>query len=199
MDVSMNIGIMGGTFDPLHLGHLLVAEQARERMELDEVWFLPSNHPPHKDHSPVARSEDRLEMVRRAIGDHPKFKLCEIEFERDGPSYSVETAYILKERYPKDQFYWIIGSDMIQYLPKWYKIEEMIQEVSFIGLDRPGYGASLHNLPGILQQSLTMVDTVQIDISSTEIRDRLANGRSVRYMLPDAVWSYIRGNQLYGS
>jgi nicotinate-nucleotide adenylyltransferase len=195
----MNIGIMGGTFDPLHLGHLLVAEQAREQMSLDEVWFMPSNQPPHKEQQPKADPSHRLEMVRLAIADHPKFKLCELEFERGGTSYSVETAYILKERYPDNQFHWIIGADMVQYLPKWFKIQEMIGLVSFIGLDRPGYEDALRDLPDWLSNSLAMIKMVQFDISSTEIRDRLANGRSVRYMLAEPVRSYIRGNQLYGS
>jgi len=195
----MNIGIMGGTFDPLHLGHLLVAEQAREQMTLDEVWFMPSNQPPHKENPPKAGSLHRLEMVRRAIADHPKFRLCELEFERGGTSYSIDTAYLLKERYPNDQFYWIIGADMVQYLPKWYKIKEMIEMVSFIGLGRPGYEYSQLDLPDWLSNSLTMIPMVQFDISSTEIRDRISSGHSVRYMLPDPVLTYIRGNQLYGS
>lgn len=195
----MNIGIMGGTFDPLHLGHLLVAEQAREQMALDEVWFMPSNQPPHKEQSPKAEPQHRLEMVRRAIVDHPDFKLCELEFERGGTSYSVDSASILKERYPNHHFYWIIGADMVQYLPKWFKIQEMIGMVSFIGLDRPGYEHSLQDLPDWLSNSLTMIKMIQFDISSTEVRDRLAHGHSVRYMLPDPVWSYIRRNQLYGS
>jgi len=195
----MNIGIMGGTFDPLHLGHLLVAEQAREQMSLDEVWFMPSNQPPHKDHQPKANPQHRIEMVRSAIANHPDFKLCELEFERGGTSYSVDSAYMLKERYPNDQFHWIVGSDMVQYLPKWHRIQEMSTMVSFIGLDRPGYKDSERDIPDWLTNSLVMIEMVQFDISSTEIRDRLANGRSVRYMLPDAVWSYIRGNQLYGT
>ncbi len=195
----MNIGIMGGTFDPLHLGHLLVAEQAREQMALDEVWFMPSNQPPHKDHLPKASPQQRLDMVRIAIANHPNFKLSELEFERSGISYSVDSAVLLKERYPNDRFYWIIGADMVQYLPKWYKIQEMVSKVSFIGLDRPGYENSEQALPDWLSNSLTMIPMIQFDISSTEIRDRLLHERSVRYMLPDPVWTYIRGNHLYES
>src|SRR5690554_2381696 len=153
----MNIGIMGGTFDPLHLGHLLVAEQAREQMSLDEVWFMPSNQPPHKDQQPKANPIHRLEMVRLAIADHPQFKLCDLEFERGGTSYSVDTAYELKERYPEHHFHWIIGADMVQYLTKWFKIKEMIGLVSFIGLDRPGYEATERELPEWLSASLCMI------------------------------------------
>ncbi|MEX1031134.1 MAG: nicotinate-nucleotide adenylyltransferase [Paenibacillaceae bacterium] len=195
----MNIGIMGGTFDPLHLGHLLVAEQAREQMSLNEVWFMPSNQSPHKDIQPKADPLHRLEMVRLAIADHPKFKLCELEFERGGTSYSVETAYILKERYPQHQFHWIIGADMVQYLPQWFKIQEMISLVSFIGLDRPGYEDVRRDLPDWLSKSLAMIKMVQFDISSTEIRNRIANGQSVRYMLTEPIRSYIQENQLYGT
>jgi nicotinate-nucleotide adenylyltransferase len=195
----MQIGIMGGTFDPLHLGHLLIAEQAREQMSLDEVWFMPSNVPPHKDQRPFADPIHRLEMVRLAIADHPKFKLCELEFEIGGTSYSVNTATILKERYPHYQFHWIIGADMVQYLPKWYRIQDMVELASFIGLDRPGYEHSELELPDWLSNSLTMIKMVQVDISSTEVRSRLARGNSVRYMLTEPVRSYIQENQLYGT
>lgn len=195
----MKIGIMGGTFDPVHLGHLLVAEQARERMMLDEIWFMPSNIPPHKDQQPIADPMHRLEMVRLAIADQPSFKLCELEFELGGTSYSVNTATILKERFPQHQFHWIIGADMVQYLPKWFKIREMVELVSFIGLDRPGYENSTNELPDWLAHSLTMIQMVQVDISSTEVRNRLANGKSVRYMLTEPVRLYIQENQLYGA
>jgi nicotinate-nucleotide adenylyltransferase len=195
----MQIGIMGGTFDPLHLGHLFVAEQAREQMSLDEVWFMPSNVPPHKDQQPFADPLHRLEMVRLAIADHPKFKLCELEFEIGGISYSVNTATILKQRYPQHQFHWIIGADMVQYLPKWYRIQDMVELATFIGLDRPGYVHSNQELPDWLSNSITMIKMVQVDISSTDVRNRLARGHSVRYMLTEPVRSYIQENQLYGS
>ena len=164
---------MGGTFDPLHIGHLVIAEQARELMSLDEVWFLPSNQPPHKERSPVANSLQRLEMVRRAIAGHPNFHVCEIEFDRGGISYSMDTAAIMKERYPDYCFQWIIGSDMVQYLPRWYRIEEMIQMVSFVGLERPGFVSVQLELPDWLKSSVTMIKMIQLDISS-----RLASANS---------------------
>lgn len=194
-----NIGIMGGTFDPVHVGHLLVAEQARERMELDEVWFIPSNQPPHKNSSPIAGPFERLEMVRRAIDGHADFRLCDIEFERGGTSYSVETASLLKKRHPDCRFHWIIGSDMVRYLPKWYKIKELADQVSFVGLKRPGYPSVEGELPDWLRSSVTMIEMLQLDISSTDIRNRLSEGRSARYLVPDPVLSYIRESRLYES
>jgi nicotinate-nucleotide adenylyltransferase len=196
---TMNIGIMGGTFDPVHNGHLIVAEQARERMKLDEVWFMPSYQPPHKETSPIAESMHRLSMIRLAIAGHPQFRICEIEYEREGTSYTIDTTSLLVDQYPQHQFSWIIGSDMVAYLPKWYRIDDLVAQISFIGLQRPGYDLTEQKLPPHILNALTMVDMPQIDISSTDIRRRLTEGLTVRYLVPHSVFDYIQENHLYES
>ncbi|MCT8139647.1 nicotinate-nucleotide adenylyltransferase [Anaerobacillus sp. CMMVII] len=187
------IGLLGGTFDPPHLGHLLIAEQAREACSLDEVWFLPTRLPPHKTSSNLCSDEDRIEMVRRAIGSNPFFALSLIEFERTGPSYTIDTIKKLRVRYPGYHFSFIIGGDMVNYLPKWKSIDELLALVTFIGMQRPGY-----SVKSDYNEKVVLVDAPQLEISSSEIRERLLNNRSVRYLLPEAVFDYIKERDLYG-
>ncbi|WP_226583205.1 nicotinate-nucleotide adenylyltransferase [Halobacillus litoralis] len=184
------IGILGGTFDPPHQGHLIMAEYAREEMGLDEVWFMPSFIPPHKQESATAPPA-RLEMVKRATENHPQFKVCDVELVRKGTSYTVDTMSFLKEEYPDYKFFFIIGGDMVQHLPKWNRIEELKQMVDFIGVERPGYQWN-DSIP------IHFVDIPSIDVSSTMVRSRMVSGKSVRYLIPETVDSYIKENRLYG-
>jgi len=195
----MKIGIMGGTFDPIHIGHLIIAEHAREMAELDEVWFMPSSLPPHKSNDNVTGASDRLSMVEAATAGNPMFRVCDIELERGGTSYTVETAKALIGRYPEHRFSWIIGADMIAYLPNWHRIDELIQAIGFIGLQRPGYENAASGLPEALRKSVHMVVAPQLEISSTDIRDRIRDGRSVRYLLQESVLRIIEEKKLYGS
>lgn len=196
----MRIGLMGGTFDPIHIGHLAAAEYAREAAGLDEVWFMPALTPPHKDKPDKgAAPEQRLEMVNLAAQGHPAFQLCDIEIRKGGISFSVDTVRLLKKRYPEHEFYFIIGADMVQYLPKWYKIDELLQMVVFIGLRRPGYVMEDGELPpGISERAVVIYDMPQIEVSSTWIRSRIDQGQSIRYWVPEAVREYIEVNRLYG-
>lgn len=194
----MHIGVMGGTFDPIHIGHLIAAEQARDRMALDEVWFMPAYRPPHKASAPIADAAHRLNMVRLAIADAaPHFRLCLHEYEREGVSYTYNTALELAERHPQCRFSWIIGADMVRFLPQWYNIGKLVQIVSFIGLPRPGYTAAEAELPDAIRGAVRMADMPVLDISSTEIRSMIAAGRSIRYLVPEAVYEYIKENRLY--
>ncbi|HEX7057776.1 MAG TPA: nicotinate-nucleotide adenylyltransferase [Bacilli bacterium] len=195
----MNIGIMGGTFDPVHFGHLLAAERAREGARLDEVWFLPANSPPHKTTEPGASGEHRLAMVRLAIQGNPRFRALDLELARGGVSYTVDTAAYLRKRYPDDAFYWIIGLDMVKYLPQWVKIEEIFRMIGFIGLNRPGIDPDLSDLPEWLRSKVTMVEMPEIAISSTDIRRRRQNRFSVRYLVPEPVLQYMEEHHLYES
>lgn len=187
------IGLLGGTFDPPHFGHLLIAEQAREVCCLDEVWFMPTKIPPHKIGSNLCSDAQRIEMVKKAINSNPFFKLSLVEFERQGPSYTIETVKLLLEKHADVDFHFIIGGDMVNFLPKWKKIDELLNLITFIGMQRPG-----HRFKQLISEKIVMVEAPQLDISSSEIRDRLRNNKSVRYLLPEAVIDYIVEEGIYG-
>ncbi|MFY0546251.1 nicotinate-nucleotide adenylyltransferase [Brevibacillus sp. H7] len=192
---AKQIGIMGGTFDPIHCGHLLAAEQAREQARLDEVWFMPARIPPHKERAGITAQEHRLRMVELAVADHPSFRVTDVELLREGPSYTYDTMCQLIDTYPDCQFSFIIGGDMVEMLPKWYRISDLIQMVRFIGLARPGSNFD----PSAVSSSVTFVEMPTWELSSTLVRERAAAGRSLRYLVPAAVESYIREQGLYES
>ncbi|CAH1202782.1 Nicotinate-nucleotide adenylyltransferase [Paenibacillus plantiphilus] len=193
----IKVGIMGGTFDPIHYGHLLAAERARESCGLDEIWFIPSFQPPLKENDPNADVNARLEMVYRAIDFQPHFRAMDIELERGGTSYSIDTVQALQELYPGRAFSYIIGSDRVNDLPQWHRIQELAEIVSFIGVERPGESIDVSLLPSYIVDRLTVVGMPLVDISSTEIRQRQADKRSIRFMVPEKVYSFIRRNSLY--
>ena len=192
------IGCMGGTFDPVHIGHLLAAESAKEAARLDEVWFVPTSIPPHKP-QPGTDAASRCEMLKAAIEGNPAFRLETIEMEREGASYTVDTVIALQEREPEAQFYWIIGSDMINDLPNWRRIDELADIISFIGLERPDQPGNESELPPFLRRRLMRAAMPPLGISSSDIRRRLKDGRSIRYLVPESVYDYIRRNDVYGS
>ncbi|MEK0312917.1 nicotinate-nucleotide adenylyltransferase [Cohnella sp. 56] len=195
------IGLMGGTFDPVHIGHLLAAEAAREAAELSEVWFIPTSVPVHKP-QPGASGADRRALVVAAIADHAGFRLEDIELDRQGASYTIDTVVELRRRHPDDAFYWIVGADMRDDLPRWRRIEELAGLVTFIALERPAAGGLAEGerqpLPAYLQGRILDAHMPQIGISSTDIRRRRAEGRSIRYMVPEAVRTEIERKGLYG-
>lgn len=193
----MKIGIMGGTFDPLHIGHLLAAESARDSYQLDEVWFMPSHIPPHKDKA-GATGEERLTMVAEAIKDHSSFRTLDIEVKRGGVSYTIDTIEELLETYPDFDFYFIIGADMVNYLPKWDRIEDLAEMITFIGVGRPGSPLDLNTLPSYLHRKVLLADMPLVDISSSEIREKAETGHSIRYMVPEPVYEYIIRSGIYG-
>ncbi|WP_079910598.1 nicotinate-nucleotide adenylyltransferase [Paenibacillus sp. 32352] len=195
----MKVGIMGGTFDPIHIGHLIAAQCAFEQGGLDQVWFMPTNVPPHKRQAPGATPEQRWEMVCRAVEGHPSFRPLDIELQKGGVSYSIDTVKLLKQQHPDIRFSYIIGADMVQFLPKWYKFEELLQLISFIGLQRPGYPLDIGELPEPVKGSVTFVTMPLMELSSTYIRERVAAGKTIRYMVPDRVYDYIEESGIYGS
>lgn len=192
----MKIGIMGGTFDPLHIGHLLAAESARDSFQLDEIWFIPSHIPPHKDRV-GASGEQRVSMVAAAIAEHTSFRIIDLEVRRGGVSYTVDTIRELQQTYIEMEFYFIIGADMVNYLPNWDRIEELSQMITFIGVGRPGSPLDIDALPSYLQGKVLLADMPLVDISSTEIRERVMLGHSIRYMVPDRVHEYILRSGIY--
>ncbi|MFS1513577.1 nicotinate-nucleotide adenylyltransferase [Chengkuizengella sp. SCS-71B] len=193
----MKVGILGGTFDPIHIGHMIVAERARIEMDLQEVWFLPSSIPPHKNNAPIATAKQRLEMVCKAVETNKYFLGKDLELTREGISYTIDTVKTLKKQFPQHEFFFIIGGDMIQYLPKWYRIDELIQLISFIGLQRPGTEIHWELLNEQIKQKITMVTMPLIDISSTDIRTLSAQNKSIRYLVHDKVYDFIKEHKLY--
>ncbi|MEH7093795.1 nicotinate-nucleotide adenylyltransferase [Neobacillus vireti] len=186
------VGILGGTFDPPHYGHLLIANEVLSALELDKIWFMPNHEPPHKKKPESVKDEDRLRMLEVAIAGNSAFSIQPIELDRNGPSYTVDTMKLLNAEYPDHQFFFIIGADMIEYLPKWHDIDILINLVQFVGVERPSYSQQT-------DYPILYVDVPAIDVSSSMIRDRVKKGKSVRYLLPDPVIDYIEEKQLYGT
>lgn len=200
----MRIGIFGGTFDPVHTGHLILAEQGREQGRLDEVWFVPAAHPPHKDQPGLTRFEQRVEMLALALAGNPAFRIDEVEKERPGPSYTADTLSELRRRHPTDEFFLLIGSDSLFDLPQWHEPFRVLEQAALLVMKRPGSVALTAEelrqrlqLPDRAPLCLQEIETPQIDISSSDLRRRAASGRSLRYFLPRAVECYIREKKLY--
>lgn len=193
------IGIMGGTFDPIHIGHLIAAETAREQCDLHEVWFIPSYVPPLKANEPGVSGEKRYEMVCLAIESNAAFRALDIELQRGGVSYSYHTVMELQRRYPNHSFSYIIGSDRINDLPQWHQIEQLAAQITFIGLERTSDPYDIDALPIFLKERISLIHMPAVDISSTAIRSRVNAGLSVQYLVPDSVHSYMRRYKLYES
>jgi nicotinate-nucleotide adenylyltransferase len=192
------IGLLGGTFDPIHNGHLLAAQAALETAKLDEVWFIPTLTPPHKA-QPGVSGELRRKMVEIAIASNELFRLEDIELRRDVTSYTIETVTAMQLREPDVMFHWIVGSDMVKDLPNWRNIEELAERIAFIGLERPDQPGDDSLLPAFVRQKLIRASMPPIGISSSDIRLRRKEGRSIRYMLPESVYEFILKDGLYES
>ncbi|MEC0230545.1 nicotinate-nucleotide adenylyltransferase [Paenibacillus alba] len=193
----MLVGIMGGTFDPIHTGHLIAAERARVEAGLDEVWLMPANVPPHKPNAPKASTQQRWEMVCLAAEGNPFFRPIDIEITKGGVSYSIHTIELLVQAYPDTEFAYIIGADMVQYLPQWHRIDDIVRHIRFIGLARPGYELDMDQIPEHIRSRVKLVPMPQVDISSTIIREERQRSGSVRYLVPEAVNRYLEVNRLY--
>ncbi|MFC4800870.1 nicotinate-nucleotide adenylyltransferase [Neobacillus sp. GCM10023253] len=188
----VKVGILGGTFDPPHFGHLLIANEVLAALSLDEIWLMPNREPPHKKKSESISNNDRLQMLDLAIEGNQAFKIQPIELDREGPSYTLDTMKVLNETYPGHQFHFIIGADMIEYLPKWHKIDELVKLVQFVGVQRPSYSH-------LTEYPILYVDVPAMEVSSSMIRERFKNGKTARYLMPDSIIHYIEENHLYGT
>jgi nicotinate-nucleotide adenylyltransferase len=199
----MRIGLFGGTFDPVHMGHLILAEQCRDQAGLDEVWFLPSYHPPHKSTASITRFEQRCDMLELAIAGHPAFRINRIEKELPPPSYTAETLSELKRRTPEHDFYLLMGSDQLPDLPLWYEPVRVLEQAGLVVVPRPGVmlwtAERLARALGLEQTAvrLRFVACPMIEIASRELRRAIADGLSVRYLVPRAVEEYIRERKIY--
>lgn len=187
----MKIGILGGTFNPIHVGHLILAEEVREQLLLDKIVFVPAYLPPHKDNRDIAPASERLAMVKSAIKGNPYFSVSDAEIKRDGRSYTIDTVREFKQSYPRDELYFIIGSDLLNYLQDWKDLNDIIKMVKFIAATRPGY--PLEKIPG----HISTVPIRAVDISGFEIRKAIKEGNSFRYLVPESVYRYLVKRKLY--
>jgi nicotinate-nucleotide adenylyltransferase len=193
------IGVMGGTFDPIHVGHLAIGEEAREALALDTVLFVPAGQPPHKPAGSVTSVEHRLAMVELAIADNPAFELSRIEIERPGPSYTVDTVEALVR--DADDLVLILSAETFSELPSWHEPERLFEAARMAVVPREGYPAPdpawlAAAFPG-REDQVTYLEGPRLGLSSTAIRARVAAGRSIRYLVPDMVGAYIADKQLY--
>jgi nicotinate-nucleotide adenylyltransferase len=196
MTRNARIGLLGGTFNPVHTGHLLIAQAAMEALALDLVKFIPAATPPHKPLDRNISGTHRLRMLRLALRGCRGFETDTIELRRGGTSYTVETVAELKRLHPRAQFYFIIGGDSLPELPHWYDIQRLARLCRFIVVARPGFAP---RVPGGLGLRCRLIEGHACDIASRDIRDRLARGRSARWLVPDAVLRYIQRHKLYQS
>jgi nicotinate-nucleotide adenylyltransferase len=202
----MRVGVFGGTFDPVHFGHLILAEQCREQGQLDQVWFVPAPRPPHKDEPALTRFEQRVEMLALATAGNPAFRIDEIEKERPGPSYTSDTLAELHRRHPGDELFLLIGSDTLRDLPLWHEPVRVLQLAGLLVMVRPDNPLLSADelrarlaLPSEVAIRLQVIDVPLVDISSRDLRRRAAAGRSLRYFVPRAVECYIHEKKLYGA
>lgn len=187
---NAKIGLLGGTFNPPHMGHLVIADQVRNQLGLEEVWFVPTGTPPHADGKTTIDSEYRVDMLVRAIAGNSYFDLNTIEVDSEGPSYTINTIQALQEKHPDKEFYFIVGADMVQDLPNWHRIDELMDMVQFVGVNRLKYERET-DFP------LIWVDVPNVDISSTDLRYRISHDMPVRYLIPNEVVAYIYDKGLY--
>ena len=198
----MDIGVLGGTFDPIHSGHLIIAEEARLKLRLAKVLFVPAGRPWLKTDRAITPAAHRVEMVKRAIVANPYFELSTVEVECPGPSYSVETiAFSQQQLGAEAKIFFLIGWDSLAELPQWKEPTRLIQLCKLVAITRPGFSRpdlkALESLVPGVTQSVVWLDIPPVDISSSDIRDRVARGLSIRGLVPDAVERYIEEHHLY--
>lgn len=196
------IGILGGTFDPVHLGHLRAAEVARERLGLAGVLFIPNHIPPHKPGQVVTAAADRLAMLELAITGHPEYAIHELELHRTGPSYSYDTVQILRHEHPDWQFYFILGADGFVDLRTWHRWQELLQLCFFAIVSRPGYDrqrveAMLAEIGPELAEQVVYLEAPGVDVASSRIRELASRGEPLTGLVPEAVAAYIYERGLY--
>ncbi len=198
------IGIIGGTFDPVHYAHLAIAEEVYHALKLARILFVPAGQPPHKPERRITSVEHRVAMLEQAIATNPHFALSLVDVQRTGPSYTVETLRLLRHEWgSRTEFYFVIGGDSLKDLPDWYDPAGILAQATIIALMRPGYTdvttereQLIARLPG-LQQRLITLEGPLMELSSTELRQRVAQGRPIKYQTPEVVEEYIARHHLY--
>ncbi|NDJ34424.1 MAG: nicotinate-nucleotide adenylyltransferase [Chloroflexi bacterium] len=196
------LGVFGGTFDPPHIAHQIVAERAQETLSLDKVMWVPVGDPPHKKGQQVLEAVHRLHMVEHAVAGNPHFAIARIDIDRPGPHYSVDMLRLLSDEYPTAELFFLIGGDSLRDISQWHQPERLIECATLVVVERPGveydFDALTRAIPG-LEQTVVRIDVPCIEVSSTDIRERAAAGRSIRYLVPSPVADYIHEHALYAS
>ena len=197
----MRVGVLGGTFDPIHLGHLVAAEEVRAQLRLDRVVFVPAGLPPHKLTEHVSSVAHRLAMVKLAIASNPYFTVSRVDIDRFGPCYTVDTIELLRDEWGGDvELYFILGSDSLADIPTWHQPGRLIRLCRLAVMERPGYRVDVEELerllPGITSR-IRFINSPQLDISSTDIQRRVRQGLPIKYQVPEAVEDYIYKHELY--
>ena len=202
-----HIGVIGGTFDPIHFGHLVIAEEVYATLKLAQMVFVPAGQPPHKPEQVVTPAQDRLAMLQLAIASNPHFTISMVDLERPGPSYTVETLRLLRGQWGEQTaIYFVIGRDSLEDLLDWYNPVGILEQLDYlVAVKRPGYTEEKgyierleERLPGI-RQRLIIMSAPQLEISATELRQRVAEGRPIKYQVPEVVEQYILQHGLYRS
>jgi nicotinate-nucleotide adenylyltransferase len=192
--MQRRIGVMGGTFDPIHHGHLVAASEVASLFELDEVIFVPTGQPWQKTAREVSPAEDRYLMTVVATASNPRFSVSRVDIDRGGPTYTADTLADLRTTVPDARLFFITGADALEQILSWRKIDELFENAHFVGVTRPGYELDGAHLPA---GSVTLVEVPAMAISSTDCRRRVAEGRPVWYLVPDGVVQYISKRKLY--
>lgn len=197
----MRLGVFGGTFDPLHLAHLILADEALHQLHLNKILWVLTPFPPHKQGKPITPLSHRLEMLEKAITDNASFELCRVDIDRPPPHYAVDTMCILRQQFPHAEMFYLMGGDSLQQLPTWKRPSEFIHLCDALAVMRRPYDHvnldSLENmLPGITKKTI-FVNAPLLDISGADLRQRVAEGRPFRYYLPDPVYRIVLKQNLY--
>ncbi len=192
---SYNVGLFGGSFDPIHYGHLSTAKMACDYLQLSQLYFIPARVPPHKKHSITASAHQRHTMLKKAIHEFPKARILTDELDREGPSYTIDTLYRFRNRHPHAKIHYIIGSDNLREIPTWHRFRDIITMVSLCVTKRPGYGmtppAAIADVP------ITALPSPQWALSSSLLRKYFSSGIPCTYLLPEGVIEYIVDNNVY--
>lgn len=191
------VGVMGGTFDPIHHGHLVAASEAAHRFGLDEVVFVPTGEPWQKAGKKISPAEDRYLMTVIATASNPRFTVSRVDIDRAGPTYTIDTLKDLRAVYPGAELYFITGADALSSIMSWHDWEQMFELAEFVGVTRPGYELTEDMLPTEIRERVHLLEIPAMAISSTDCRARAAEGRPVWYLVPDGVVQYIAKHRLY--
>jgi len=201
--VSERIGLLGGTFDPIHLGHLLLAEEARQAVPLDRVLFVPAGQPPHKLKEPHTPVEDRLRMLELALEDNPAFAISRIDLERPGPHYSVDMVRLIQQQTGADaELFFLMGMDSLAHILSWHEPARLLQACRLIVADRPGFVPDMEHITAALpaiEERVLFISMPLIEIAGADLRRRVAAGLSIRYQVPEPVRQYIAERRLYAA
>jgi nicotinate-nucleotide adenylyltransferase len=198
---KMRIGVFGGTFDPPHVGHLILAEECRTQLDLDKLLWVVTNEPPHKENQFISPIEGRVELVLKSIEGNPAYELSRVDIDRPGPHYALDTVLLLKKQFPTAELFYLMGGDSLHDLPTWHKPQEFIETCNGLGVmrrhdDRVDLNDLENALPGI-SKKVHLVEAPILEISSHQIRQRIQNGSGYRYYLTNDVYQIIKESKLY--